>query len=45
LVGPGRRLEDNKMDIKGKDVEWIQLAQFSVQWRVVVNTEMCFRIT
>jgi hypothetical protein len=40
--------EDNiKMNIKGiayEDVNWIHLAQDSVQWRALVNTVMNLRL-
>jgi transposase len=46
LGRPRRRWEDNiKMDLReiGIDgVNWIQLAQDRVQWRVCVNTVMAF---
>jgi hypothetical protein len=45
--GPRRRWEDNvKMDLKGigcKDVDWVQLAEYRVQWWALGNTLISLR--
>jgi len=45
---PGRRWEDNiNMDLQKigcGDMDWIELAQDRVRWRVVVNAVMNFRV-
>jgi hypothetical protein len=48
LGRPRRRWEDNiKMDRRGIGIDWanwIQLAQYRVQWRAFVNTVMNLRV-
>jgi hypothetical protein len=48
LGRPRRRWEDNiKMDLREIGIDgmnWIQLAQVSIQWRVFVNTVMKLRV-
>jgi hypothetical protein len=48
LGRPRRRWEDNtKMDLREKAIDranWIQLAQYRVQWRTGVSTVMNLRV-
>jgi hypothetical protein len=48
LGRPRHRWEDNiKMDlhqVRWRDMEWIELAQDSERWRVVVNAVMNLRV-
>jgi hypothetical protein len=41
LVRPRQRQEDNiKIDLRGKSVDWMCVAQDDDQWQALVNTAM-----
>jgi len=44
LAGPRRRWENDIKEIGWEDVNWIDLAQYRYEWRVVLNATMDLRV-